>query len=260
MGPKVENLGVYRNLCPCFLPSRPLNLCPSSDCLRSLTSVSVLAMFSSLRQTLQPLSRASRFAAAPLRTAQNASARLESTTATSQAPAAGGSTNAFADIIDALNSESATVSSGKASRDQHIIDLATGRDNNFLTPYYYSHKYGTRPPRSINRKTLGPDAPDSRYLDPFRQLALDPLAECQNAALLSEFVTPMGKLIGRKETGLTWRSQRRLSKAIRRAKMMGVMPALYQQELEYRDPTDFDYGRSSQPRRTNFQRLTPKGR
>jgi len=37
-------------------------------------------------------------------------------------------------------------------------------------------------------------------------------------------VADMGRVLSRAETQLTWRSQRRLSKAIRRAKMMGIIP------------------------------------
>jgi small subunit ribosomal protein S18 len=43
---------------------------------------------------------------------------------------------------------------------------------------------------------------------------------------MSSFVTEMGKLKGRPNTNLTRKSQRRLAKAVRRAKMMGLMPVL----------------------------------
>jgi small subunit ribosomal protein S18 len=60
----------------------------------------------------------------------------------------------------------------------------------------------------------------------FYQLGLDPLSECQNPALLAGFLSEMGKIYGREVTGLTTKNQRRLGKAIRRAKMMGVIPIL----------------------------------
>lgn len=41
----------------------------------------------------------------------------------------------------------------------------------------------------------------------------------------------MGKIKSRAETGLTWKNQRRLGKAIRRAKMMGVIPVLSRRPL-----------------------------
>jgi small subunit ribosomal protein S18 len=74
------------------------------------------------------------------------------------------------------------------------------------------------------RPYLGPSAKISRRKDVFHQLGIDPLQESLNPALLSHFVTDMGRVMGRAETQLTWRSQRRLSKAIRRAKMMGIIP------------------------------------
>ncbi|THH15378.1 hypothetical protein EW146_g5085 [Bondarzewia mesenterica] len=82
--------------------------------------------------------------------------------------------------------------------------------------------------RRVRRKRplLGPGAAESREMDPFYQLGIDPLYEATNANLLAFFVTEMGKVRSRAETKLTWRSQRRLTKAIRRAKMMGVIPIL----------------------------------
>ena len=79
------------------------------------------------------------------------------------------------------------------------------------------------------RALLGPGASESRRYDWFYQLDIDPLDEATNPRLLSYFVTDMGKMKSRAETKLTWRNQRRLTKAIRRAKMMGIMPILYKQ-------------------------------
>lgn len=72
----------------------------------------------------------------------------------------------------------------------------------------------------------------------FHQLQIDPLHEAMNSRLLSYFVTEMGKIKPRSATKLTWRSQRRLGKAIRRAKMMGVIPVLSRRVL-LRDERDF---------------------
>src|SRR5579863_3199411 len=84
------------------------------------------------------------------------------------------------------------------------------------------------------RALLGPGAAESRRNDWFYQLGIDPLDEATNPRLLSYFVTDMGKVKNRAETKLTWRSQRRLTKAIRRAKMMGIMPILNKQVASYR--------------------------
>lgn len=52
-----------------------------------------------------------------------------------------------------------------------------------------------------------------------------------NSTLLSHFVTDMGKIRKRADTQLTWKNQRRLGKAIRRAKMMGIIPVLSRRSL-----------------------------
>ena len=84
------------------------------------------------------------------------------------------------------------------------------------------------------RALLGPGAAESRRNDWFYQLGIDPLDEATNHRLLSYFVTEMGKIKSRAETKLTWRNQRRLTKAIRRAKMMGIMPILNRETLLYK--------------------------
>ncbi|KAI0304206.1 ribosomal protein S18, partial [Russula brevipes] len=85
------------------------------------------------------------------------------------------------------------------------------------------------------RALLGPGAAQSRQNDWFYQLDIDPLNEATNPRLLSYFVTDMGKVKSRAETKLTWRNQRRLTKAIRRAKMMGVMPIFNKHTPLFRD-------------------------
>jgi small subunit ribosomal protein S18 len=81
---------------------------------------------------------------------------------------------------------------------------------------------------------VGPGAAESRRNDYFYQLGIDPLDEAMNVRLLSYFVSDMGKIKSRAENKLTWRSQRRLTKAIRRAKMMGIMPILNKQISLYK--------------------------
>ncbi|KAL7278667.1 hypothetical protein ACG7TL_007668 [Trametes sanguinea] len=103
--------------------------------------------------------------------------------------------------------------------------------NQFVQPRSFSRDVYTRYARPSKRPMLGPDASTSRYLDVFHQLDIDPLKECQNSTLLSHFVTSMGKIKGRNETNLTWKNQRRIGKAIRRAKMMGIIPLLSRRTL-----------------------------
>jgi len=100
------------------------------------------------------------------------------------------------------------------------------KDQRFLKP---TDLLPREDPFRRKRALLGPGAAESRRNDWFYQLDIDPLDEATNPRLLSYFVTDMGKMKSRAETKLTWRNQRRLTKAIRRARMMGVMPILNKQ-------------------------------
>jgi len=66
--------------------------------------------------------------------------------------------------------------------------------------------------------------------DPIHILSLKPskpsLADdsYKNGALLSEYISEMGKILPRNVTGLTRKSQRHIGKAIRRARALGILP------------------------------------
>ena len=107
----------------------------------------------------------------------------------------------------------------------------------FTQPQRFSRAEYEKTRHGTKRPLLGPDAATSKQLDIFYQLNLDPLKECQNSPLMSRFVTSMGKIKSRSETQLTWKSQRRIGKAIRRAKMMGIIPVLSRRQL-LRDDLD----------------------
>ncbi|KAI0320688.1 hypothetical protein OF83DRAFT_1103752 [Amylostereum chailletii] len=97
----------------------------------------------------------------------------------------------------------------------------------FVKPSDLRDRSNEPPLMGRKRALLGPGASESKAQDWFYQLGIDPLYEATNPRLLSFFVSEMGKVKSRAITKLTWRSQRRLTKAIRRAKMMGVMPILH---------------------------------
>ncbi|KAI0832307.1 hypothetical protein BC628DRAFT_1305289, partial [Trametes gibbosa] len=105
----------------------------------------------------------------------------------------------------------------------------------FVTPTDFTRDgYLKKAKRRFSRRPLlGPDASTSRYLDVFHQMDINPLNECLNSKIMSHFVTTMGKIKGRNETNLTWKNQRRVGKAIRRAKMMGIIPVLSRRPLLY---------------------------
>ncbi|CAO3658241.1 unnamed protein product [Umbelopsis ramanniana] len=72
-------------------------------------------------------------------------------------------------------------------------------------------------PRQQRPKTVTPSQ------DPFDALGLDPLKEYKNFNLLSNFVSDIGKILPRAQTGITAKNQRKLAKAIKRARAMGLM-------------------------------------
>lgn len=78
---------------------------------------------------------------------------------------------------------------------------------------------------------LGPSNSESRRQDIFHQLNIDPIWESHNSSLMSHFVTETGRIQSRALTGLTWKNQRRVGKAIRRAKKMGVIPVFSRRAL-----------------------------
>lgn len=72
-------------------------------------------------------------------------------------------------------------------------------------------------------------------IDILSELRIDPLKEYKNVAMLSHFVTEMGLIKPRTSTGLSLRNQGRMSKAIRRARAMGLMPYTYRLSIEEKD-------------------------
>ncbi|KWU46669.1 hypothetical protein RHOSPDRAFT_31485 [Rhodotorula sp. JG-1b] len=103
------------------------------------------------------------------------------------------------------------------SRDQ-VISPQQLSPRNLLQPY---------PPRPDFSQAfpLGPPTAYAHTHDPFIRYGLDPVEDAQlNPSLLSEFVTTMGKIKPRGKTGLQRKTQRKVGKAIRRARSMGIMP------------------------------------
>lgn len=59
------------------------------------------------------------------------------------------------------------------------------------------------------------------------ELAINPLKEYKNFAMMSEFMTDMGRIKHGKETGLRAVNQRKVARAIRRAIGIGIMPSVH---------------------------------
>ncbi|KAL9007430.1 MAG: hypothetical protein Q9180_009659 [Flavoplaca navasiana] len=63
--------------------------------------------------------------------------------------------------------------------------------------------------------------------DVFDVLGMHPLEEWKNFSIMTEFVSSMGRIRHRRETGLRGVNQRRVAKAVRRAVGMGLMPSVH---------------------------------
>ncbi|KAL8723513.1 MAG: hypothetical protein Q9181_007272, partial [Wetmoreana brouardii] len=63
--------------------------------------------------------------------------------------------------------------------------------------------------------------------DVFDMLNINPIKEYWNMSMMTEFVTSMGRLRHRRETGLRGVNQRRIGRAVRRAVGMGLLPSVH---------------------------------
>ncbi|EUC67422.1 30S ribosomal protein S18 [Rhizoctonia solani AG-3 Rhs1AP] len=103
--------------------------------------------------------------------------------------------------------------------------FAPTNPHQFISPHQFTREHRiARIEKRRKDPTLGPSRKHAQAIDAFRKLAIDPLDEFKNPLLLKSFVSEMGKIHSRAKTGLTWRSQRRVGKAIRRARALGFIP------------------------------------
>jgi len=63
--------------------------------------------------------------------------------------------------------------------------------------------------------------------DAFDALNMNPLDQYKNFSIMSEYITPMGRIKHRVQTGLRPVNQRKIAKAIRRAIGLGLMPSVH---------------------------------
>ncbi|OMJ07453.1 30S ribosomal protein S18, chloroplastic [Smittium culicis] len=88
-------------------------------------------------------------------------------------------------------------------------------------------KVGTYHPWELNenKADLFPkDKKGNHVKDPFKLLEINPINEYKNTTLMVNYLTEMGRIIPRRKTGLSAKSQKRLSKAIKRARAFGLLP------------------------------------
>jgi len=63
--------------------------------------------------------------------------------------------------------------------------------------------------------------------DAFDALNMNPLDQYKNFSIISEYMTPMGRIKHRVQTGLRPVNQRKIAKAIRRSIGLGLMPSVH---------------------------------
>ncbi|CAE6424405.1 unnamed protein product [Rhizoctonia solani] len=131
----------------------------------------------------------------------------------------------LADLVQSAAEEQGKSSYGAALPATLLEKPKPIHANQFISPHEFTRE--NRIPKPHTRRkdpTMGPSRAHAQSIDAFRKLSIDPLDEFKNPLLLKSFVTEMGKIHSRAKTGLTWRSQRRVGKAIRRARAMGFIP------------------------------------
>ncbi|KAK0668988.1 ribosomal protein S18 [Cercophora samala] len=74
------------------------------------------------------------------------------------------------------------------------------------------------------RKWKGVKSPKKDVID---MLGVNPLDNYRNFSMISEFMTPMGRIMHSKDTGLRPVNQRKMAKAIRRAIGLGIHPSVH---------------------------------
>jgi len=104
-----------------------------------------------------------------------------------------------------------------------VPQMTNFREQNFFKPIELRRDF--REFKDIHKRPppIGPGR-EARHKDIFLQLGIDPRFECENTALMSNLTTRMGKIQPRNVTRFSQRSQRLVGKAIKRAKMMGIVP------------------------------------
>ncbi|KAF9429045.1 hypothetical protein BGZ76_001925 [Entomortierella beljakovae] len=112
------------------------------------------------------------------------------------------SDNLMAIISDSINSHT-----GNPSNEQ--IRVARG---NFRKGDIYK-------PSDLNDSTPPSYGPPPKRPDELKILNINPI----NANLLSHYITPLGRLMSREQTGLSAKNQRRVTKAVRRARALCII-------------------------------------
>ncbi|BGP12665.1 hypothetical protein JCM10213_008802 [Rhodosporidiobolus nylandii] len=183
----------------------------------------------SLKQATRQSCAACRpFSSLPARAAPPSASSPSSSSRDKQALGAAQTTDALLQIVDAAVAagpdlaeevENPAAILRHLSRHQ-VISPQQLSPRNLLVPYPARPDFSRAFP-------LGPPTKYGPTHDPFVRYGLDPLKASNgvmNPWIASSYVTSMGKIQPRGKTGLQRKSQRKIGKAIRRARSMGIIP------------------------------------
>ncbi|KAL5527428.1 hypothetical protein ACEPAG_6219 [Sanghuangporus baumii] len=150
----------------------------------------------------------------------------------SQRPGVTTSDNHLVALLDDVTNEVSGSQHGNGGNFQSSSSTSAYRSVEFNRQQYERPSYRRRVP-------LGPGR-EARYRDIFLQHEIDPRREAHNEELMSGYMSRLGQIKPRSVTNLSQRSQRLVGKAIKRAKMMGVVPVfsnMRMRRLEVRSDT-----------------------
>ncbi|WWC69910.1 mitochondrial 37S ribosomal protein bS18m [Kwoniella pini CBS 10737] len=98
------------------------------------------------------------------------------------------------------------------------------RANSYAPPHSFNQNSLYPEPRPYAKAPLlGPSKKIASQIDPFYLSKTSPINHYLNPLFSLNFVNPMGKIKSRSETGLTWKSQKKIGKLVRRARSMGII-------------------------------------
>lgn len=152
------------------------------------------------------------------RAAATSSVSSSSTTAGNSAPSASGLVH---------NPRSAT-----PTRERQTVSGRAFMNGHYYNPSTLTYDSITQRPNRLARPLLGPTKAEAVQHDLIHINGLKPGKPSlhddsyKNAAILANYVSEMGKILGRSSTGLTRKSQRQVGKAVRRARSMGLLPVM----------------------------------
>ncbi|WWC62187.1 ribosomal protein S18 [Kwoniella dejecticola CBS 10117] len=160
------------------------------------------------------------------------SVRMLHTSLPHRAPSA---RDSIASALSSSSSSSGSTSTADAAR--KMLDSLTSRvrteadekrrpfrANSYAPPHSFTQTSLYPEPRPYARAPLlGPPKKIASKIDPFFSSKTSPMDHDLNPLFALSFVNPMGKIKSRADTGLTWKSQKKVGKLVRRARSMGLI-------------------------------------